>query len=325
MMRTKHWITLSLLGAVSAAPLLAQEPDAPQPDRRRVRVMVDGQDLTKRLMPLMERRARLGVLVSLDAKETDSLGAFIQSVTPGGPAAKAGLRSGDIIAKLNGTSVLTAPGRNVEKSESTPGVRLIELAAKLEPNQEVSVEYYRGDARRTTRLTTGDEPIMALEGNVFAFRSPEGQVREYVSPRIEVRRIPESERVTVAPRWNVETNPRFNVMFGGSLDLELAPLNADLGWYFGTTEGVLVVRTPKASALGLKPGDVVLSVDGRTPSSPSNLLRILRSYDSDEEISIEVMRQKRKQTITGKLDRGGDWEFDWQQNDLHERDLHRNN
>ena len=55
----------------------------------------------------MNRRARLGIKVNLQARDTDSLGAYVESVTPNGPAAKAGLRSGDIITKLDGKSVLT--------------------------------------------------------------------------------------------------------------------------------------------------------------------------------------------------------------------------
>ena len=54
----------------------------------------------------MNRRARLGIKVNLQARDTDSLGAYVESVPPNGPAAKAGLRSGDLITKLDGKSVL---------------------------------------------------------------------------------------------------------------------------------------------------------------------------------------------------------------------------
>ena len=64
---------------------------------------------------VMNRRARLGIKVNLQARDTDSLGAYVESVSPNGPAAKAGLRSGDVITKLDGKSVL-AGGR----AERTP-------------------------------------------------------------------------------------------------------------------------------------------------------------------------------------------------------------
>ena len=146
---------------------------------------------------------------------------------------------------------------------------------------------------------TGDEPTMAFEGNGFFFRTPSGETRE----RIE---LPPGVRVEpYGPRGFGEPERRSMVMFmRGSLgELELAPLNPDLGAYFGTTEGILVIHAPANSSLGLKGGDVILSVDGRKPQNAGSLLRILRSYDDDETIKLEIMRQKQRQTVTGKLER----------------------
>src|SRR5262245_43633884 len=42
---------------------------------------------------MMQRKARLGIKVNLQPKATDSLGALVDAVVPGGPAAKAGIRS----------------------------------------------------------------------------------------------------------------------------------------------------------------------------------------------------------------------------------------
>ena len=85
-------------------------------------------------------------------------------------------------------------------------------------------------------------------------------------------------------------------------DLELAPVNEDLGSYFGTSDGVLVINVPKDSKLNLKSGDVILSVDGRKPTSPPHLMRILESYDKNETFRIEVMRNHHRETVTGKLE-----------------------
>ena len=37
---------------------------------------------------VLDRRARLGIKVNLQARETDSIGAYVDAVTPGGPAAE---------------------------------------------------------------------------------------------------------------------------------------------------------------------------------------------------------------------------------------------
>ena len=60
---------------------------------------------------------------------------------------------------------------------------------------------------------------------------------------------------------------------------------------------------PDSAPLGLKAGDVVLNVDGRKVSSPGQLMRILASYDSDEPIGLEVMRQKKRITLKGTFGR----------------------
>ena len=91
-------------------------------------------------------------------------------------------------------------------------------------------------------------------------------------------------------------------LYGSPLaDLELAPLNPDLGQYFGASSGVLVISVPGESQLGLKGGDVVLAVDGRTPESPSHLLRILRSYEESESFKAEVLRNRKRVSVEGRL------------------------
>jgi S1-C subfamily serine protease len=98
---------------------------------------------------------------------------------------------------------------------------------------------------------------------------------------------------------------RFEFLAGSPLgDLELAPLNPDLGQYFGTTDGVLVIRAPAEGELGLKGGDVVQAVDGRKPASPAHLLRILRSYDRGETFKLDVLRNRKREMVTARVGGG---------------------
>jgi membrane-associated protease RseP (regulator of RpoE activity) len=291
----QRYLVLTALAAALApagGSLPAQEPD--EPDREPLELRLDrGPD---RLMHIvMHRRARLGVKVNLQARQTDSIGAYVDAVTPGGPAARAGIRSGDVITKVDGKSVLAggaAEGKDARVS--LPGLRLIELAARLEPNDTVAVELRRGKERQTVPVVTaGEREIRAAgrPGRPFAFRWAPGPGRPVLG-----------EDVVEDLEGDFPHLPSRRLLLGPPLaDLELAPLNSDLGRYFGTSEGILVISAPKEGGLGLRGGDVVLAVDGRRPASPPHLLRILRSYEQGEAFKMEILRNRKRETITGHL------------------------
>src|SRR5688500_7515033 len=128
---------LALVGMAPVPGSHGQEPA--RPGDPRVEVRARGPERAMEF--LMNRRARLGLKVNLRARETDSIGAYVDAVTPNGPAANAGIRSGDMITRVDGKSVLA--GRQAEadaERESLPGLRLIELAAELAPNDTIAVE-----------------------------------------------------------------------------------------------------------------------------------------------------------------------------------------
>src|SRR2546425_10768861 len=90
-----------------------------------------------------DNRGRIGVVVRTDADpETDKVGAKIEGITPGGPADKAGLKGGDVITKFNGTTL--AGVKAEDEDQSGPGIKLVQLARKLTPDDTVQVEYRRG-------------------------------------------------------------------------------------------------------------------------------------------------------------------------------------
>jgi membrane-associated protease RseP (regulator of RpoE activity) len=296
-MRLPFVLTVAALASTLLVPLpaslSAQDQSGDSGRAGRLERRPDGPDGLMRIV--MNRRARLGIKVNLQARETDSLGAYVQSVSPNGPAARAGIRSGDVITKLDGKSVLAGGQAELQADarQSPPGLRLIELAARLEPNDTVKVEFLRGKDRKTVSLVTEDEP------ELFAGRGGPG------GPRVMLRRFGpgDDDRMQVGDFMN-DFGPGDHLEFwgGGPLgELELAPLNPDLGAYFGTTEGVLVIRAPKDGSLGLKGGDVVQAVDGRKPASPAHLLRILRSYDRGETFKLDILRNRKQQTVSGRL------------------------
>jgi PDZ domain len=237
-------------------------------------------------------RPRIGVTVDPRAdKENDRLGARVQAVTPDGPAAKAGLVAGDIITKFNGVSLGGVKGD--DEDDSGPAQKLIELARKLEPGDTVNIEYRRGGDTKKAKLVAQDLNT--------------GMARRF---RMQLPRMD----------WDGELPPpRMPMMDGGpggfkffmdddGMGLHMADLNPELGEYFGTKEGVLLLETPKDSTLALKAGDVILSIDGRAPTSEAHARRILRSYDGGETAKLEILRKQKKLTVSWKVpEREREW------------------
>jgi S1-C subfamily serine protease len=289
-------IVLSALSAVAVLPAAALAQERQPVARPKIQVDEQEPQVVRRMRAITQRRARLGVTVDLRASDADSIGATLSAVTPGGPAAKAGLKSGDIVTRIDGKSLTSSDNLKRENEQSLPGVRLVEYASRLQPNDTISVEYRRDGARHTASLVTGDE-VLSLE--VF----PDGGDFELKTGGIPLARSP--FRGTIRGEQLPGGAMAYSLAFGGGplADLELAPLNPDLGQYFGTSEGVLVINVPGESSLGVKGGDVILSVDGRKATGPNSLLRILRSYDEGDSFKLDVMRNKSRISVTGKLEK----------------------
>ena len=218
--------------------------------------------------------------------------------------------------------------RHFDLDRSMPVQRLMAVARELEPGQEVEVEFLRDGTRQTVTLEARelselgnvfvapgfDVEVMSdrmrdlgERMREFRFEAPEGGARVHVwadsadAPHVRLRTLPgggayafsEGGDWTVR-RWECpgdEGPGRTFVAFGSECigGLELVDLKPGLAEYFGTAEGVLVSDVHEDSTLGLQPGDVVLSVDGRETTSPDQLRRILRSYDAEEEVSMRAV------------------------------------
>ncbi len=87
-------------------------------------------------------RAYLGVSIG----DTNGLGVFVQTVTAGGPAAKAGLEPGDVIKSINGHSTSTVDDLTSVASQLKPGTT-VELQVVTQSGQ-----------RKTLHLTLGTFP-----------------------------------------------------------------------------------------------------------------------------------------------------------------------
>jgi membrane-associated protease RseP (regulator of RpoE activity) len=87
--------------------------------------------------------------------------------------------------------------------------------------------------------------------------------------------------------------------------VELVELNPDLAEYFDAADGgVLVTEVTEESSLGLRAGDVLLTIDGRDVRDAGHVRRILDSYEMSEEIRLRVIRQGREIEVLGRRREG---------------------
>jgi S1-C subfamily serine protease len=274
-MHAKYWATLLLAaalisGAVRAAEDRSQEDiekqlsDARQKLEDAAHEVAElstqlGKPLIDRLMLMGEGPTHAIIGAQLDASSFKD-GAHVRDVSPGGPAAEAGIRAGDVIVSVNGTDV---------KTEHSPA-DVARLMRNVEPNSKVKIRVLRAGKPLDFEVTA--RPVETAWGMPGMPPHPEVSFDAF------------------APGFMGD-------MRHSVAGMELATLTPQLGAYFGTDKGVLVLRAPRNAAFNLQDGDVILSIDGREPTSGSHATRILASYQPGEKVKLQLMRQRKKMNV----------------------------
>ncbi len=234
------------------------------------------QEFEKRFEFIADGRPRLGVNIGESRDSGPVEGVQIVGVTPGSAADDAGLRSGDVITSINGESMSA-------ENSSAANRLVLDFMSAVEEGDVLDVEYLRDGKVGSVEV----EP-RPVEMSAWAFSAP----KDFRMPEIHV-----------SPEMADKYVQSFRFAWPGNVwaDMELVELSEGLGKYFGADSGVLVVSAPQDDALQLEDGDVILSIDGREPTSVRHALRILGSYQPGESVELGIMRDKRKRTLEIEL------------------------
>lgn len=279
--------------AAAAAEAMAESREAEierklfEAERRMAEAARQIAELTSERLPHLEQierriefyangRPRLGVNIGEVKEDGPVEGVKVVGVTPGSAADDAGLRTGDIITAINGETMGA-------ESSSEAGRLVLDFMAGVEEGDILEVEYIREGKVGSVEV----EP-RAVEMHAFAFG---GMPRDFSMPA-----VPE---VHVNPKHFNELGDKLRFVWPGSVwaDMELVELSEGLGKYFGADSGVLVVSAPESGSLQLEDGDVIVSIDGREPTTVRHALRILGSYQPGESLEIQILREKKKRTL----------------------------
>ena len=312
--RAGKWLAV-LVCAVSMTPAVGEGQN-----RTRNRTRVSTRPAMAPLVNLhteQQSRTRLGLYLDAgQSRRFDRDGALITGVMRDSPAEDAGLQNGDVITVFQG-QVLTVPlpdsdvERDLDLDQSLPAQRLLALARDLEPGQIVEIRYLRDGASNTVSVEAEEFefPQVRTFGSGRDLHwggGPDGNswfygMHENFSGELADRLSVIGDRL--ADIQLVEPGA-FNFSFGvtSAEGVEFIELNPELGEYFGSDTGVLVVDVDEDSALGLVAGDVVLAVGAREAETVRRVLRLIRSYDEDEPIRFRIIRRGSEMVAEGHVE-----------------------
>lgn len=220
-------------------------------------------------------RGYLGVRIqAINEDLADSLGIahnrgeFVQAVEPGGAAAKAGIRPGDVVMK-------------VDSKDVTHDQTLSYLVANAAPGSRIPIELIRDGKRLKVTATVGKRP------------SEEELAQQTFNPEEET----ENE-------FNQPPKQQGEGITEQSLGLSVLPLTPQIARQLGVSDDTrgLVVNavdpSSDAARKGLRRGDIILSANYNDVSSPNGLEAAIRDAKSANRDALLLRVQRRGQPAT---------------------------
>jgi hypothetical protein len=126
-----------------------------------------------RMDSAMAKRAALGLELRTTGTWRDTLGVFVEAVTPKGPAETAGIIEGDRIASINGVDLRTQAGDTEDSyANGLAAHRLGREVQKLTPGTRVNLRIYSGGRFRDVQVTAGKASDVMRLSNRFQFMMP---------------------------------------------------------------------------------------------------------------------------------------------------------
>ena len=249
---------------VASVALAQTEPPAPPKPPKAPKIFVQGPG-----------SSFLGVGVAeIDSERVKALnlkeerGVEVKSVDDESPAAKAGVKVGDVILEYN--------GQRVEGDE-----QFVRLVHETPVGRQAKLLISRGGATQTLTATIGVRSGNSFFWNEDSLKSLQSEMRGLE------HRMPDTPRSLML--WQSRT-----------LGVESESLSSQLAEYFGVKEGVLVRSVMKGTAAekaGIRAGDVITKVGDKKVNSARDITNALRAAPSVKGIPITITRERKEVTL----------------------------
>lgn len=233
-------------------------------------------------------RAMLGVLIDEPGRRD---GVYIAGVTPGGGAAAAGLRSGDVLIAIDGQAM--------DGSQGHPHSHISRIMKAVTPGKTVAVRYLRkGKVAQAKIVTQASGHYAASLAGMDHKRSLKQRIEidmDCFQPEALLQELSDTLGIDFDEQMSAQAQS--SVAQIQSATPYLVDLNEDLARYFDTDSGVLVVRPPAGNS-SLKAGDVLDQVAGKPVADVQDALAMLQLSDAGNPIKLQVIRQGKTQQVS---------------------------
>ena len=224
----------------------------------------------------------------------------IVAVTPQGSASDAGVLSGDLLVSVDGKAL---SGTSVQ--ERIAHARA--LLADLSTDKSVALGLARNGKALSIPVKPRTATTLSLVDNLQLV--PEDIRQIIIQPRtagdLAGRADTGEDELRLDIIRNIAPPSCKGEDCGSGLlsevlrwnNLNLIQLEPELGRYFGTDRGVLVLSA--ATLPGLKAGDVIQAIDGTTVATPQAAMRTLTSHSRKpgDVVSARVLRDRKEQSL----------------------------
>lgn len=276
-------LCFTLLGVTASSCAWAQEP-SPRPRIATTRSLVihktAGSYLGIGIADIDTERAK-----ALHLKEVR--GIEVKMVDRDSPAAKAGIKEGDVVLEYN--------GQRIEGGE-----QFIRLVRETPVDRQVRLLVWRNGATETVTATIGRRT------ENFSMHTGDGDDHEFTFEMPPMPPMPEMPPVPEVPP--MPDFPRsMGSMRSGMLGIDCESLGSQLAGFFGVKDGVLVRSVAKESAAekaGMRAGDVIVKVNGEAVTNVHEITSLVRGARAKRTFPVVVVRDKKETTLTVTLEPG---------------------